>query len=72
MSPIGLLPPRVTSPTTPLGIHFSVFGDDGEFEGDDTMIGDDPKEPNTDDAIELSNELNEPDADEGDGNDVEE
>ena len=35
--------------------YFGVFGDDGEFDGDDAMVGDDPNEP---DAI-IVNELNE-------------
>ncbi len=45
-----------------------VFGDDGEFDGDDAMVGDDSNKAN---AI-VFNELNEHDANEGDDGDVKE
>lgn len=37
--------------------YFGVFGSDGEFEGDDAMVGDDPNELDVDNAIDF-NELN--------------
>ncbi len=48
--------------------YFGVLGGDGEFEGDDAMVGDNPNKP---DAI-IFNELNEHDSNEGGDGDVEE
>ncbi len=47
--------------------YFGVFGGDGEFEGADAMVGDNPNEP---DAIAF-NELNEHASDEGGDSDIE-
>ena len=51
--------------------YFGVFGGDGEFEGDDVIVGDDPNKINDNNTF-IFNELNKNDTDEGDDGDAEE